>query len=178
MIEAIEDLLKHWGEQHRKNGSAGGLGSTLGTILEYGGCAPRGGVYGTRELVAGAGPDHVAEEIEAALVAVGAAADGAALMTLARVRYRPGAGLDELSLAEQIDVLELGRGAGGRSAYFRLLERLHVRLEAELTARAERLKARRREAGRAGGKVRAASLRQAKAAHRARGVELFKGEKA
>ncbi|MDT4870649.1 hypothetical protein FQZ97_1057360 [compost metagenome] len=135
-------------------------------------------MYGTRELVAGAGPDHVAEEIEAALVAVGAAADGAALMTLARVRYRPGAGLDELSLAEQIDVLELGRGVAGRRAYFRLLERLHVRLEAELTVRAERLKARRREAGRAGGKVRAASLRQAKAAHRARGVELFKGEKA
>lgn len=172
MIEAIEVLLMHWGEELRTNGSAGGLGSMLGTVMEYGGCAPRGGVKGSRELLAGSGPDYVAEEVQAGLCALAGSDDAEKLMRLAEVRYRAE---PRLSISEQADVLDLGRGARGSSAYYRLLDRLHERLQVELLARQQRLKARRRESGREGARHRAMAIKQAKAAHQARGSDLFKG---
>jgi hypothetical protein len=172
MIEVIEGVFRHWAEQIASNGSAGGLGSTLSTIMEYGGCAPRGGVYGDKVLLAGAGPDYLAGEVTAALSTLLATKEGAVLHRLAGARY-----LNDLTLEQQCDVLELGKGDAARRAYFRHLDRLHHLVQAELLARQERLRGRRRESAREGAKVRAAAVRQAKAAHRARGVELFKGEK-
>lgn len=162
----------HWGEELRTNGSAGGLGSMLGTVMEYGGCAPRGGVKGSRELLAGSGPDYVAEEVQAGLCALAGSDDAEKLMRLAEVRYRAE---PRLSISEQADVLDLGRGARGSSAYYRLLDRLHEQLQTELLARQQRLKARRRESGREGARHRAMAIKQAKAAHQARGSDLFKG---
>ncbi|WP_052969499.1 hypothetical protein [Pseudomonas sp. 21] len=171
MIEGIEVLMRHWGEQQRKCGQAGALSSTMGTIMEYGGCAPRGGVYGARLLIAGAGPDYVASEVEAALGVVERAADGGALVLLAVLRY---VNHNELTLDEQVQVLDLGRGAAGRRSYYRRLERLHHQVAAALTARHARSSGQRKESRRDGDRMRKASHLQAKKAHKARGVELFK----
>ncbi|MNR52121.1 hypothetical protein D3C85_1719050 [compost metagenome] len=71
--------------------------------------------------------------------------------------------------------LDLGRGDAGRRAYFRQLHKLHALVQAELLARQAKQGGRRREARRDGERMRKASKVQAKAAHSARGVELFKG---
>ncbi|QIE86978.1 hypothetical protein [Pseudomonas nitroreducens] len=173
MIEGIEVLLRHWGEQKRKSGLGGALPSTMGTIMEFGGCAPRGGVYGARLLVAGAGPDFVASEVEAALGVVDRADDGAALVLLAVLRYVNHNGL---TLAEQIQVLDLGRGTAGRRSYYRRLEHLHHQVAVALAARHARSSGQRKSSRRDGERMRKASLLQAKKAHKARGMELFKGE--
>ena len=165
--------MRHWGDQQRKCGQAGALTSTMATIMEYGGCAPRGGVYGARLLVAGAGPDYVASEVEAALGVVERAAEGGALVLLAVLRYVNHNGL---TLAEQIQVLDLGRGAAGRRTYYRRLERLHHQVAVALAARHARSSGQRKESRRDGDRMRKASHLQAKKAHKARGVELFKGD--
>jgi hypothetical protein len=88
MIEAMELLLKHWGEQCRHAGEAGGMGSPMATIMEWGGCAPRG-TPGSRILLGGgAGPDAIAQEIGAALSEI-ARQDGRGerLQQLAVMRY-------------------------------------------------------------------------------------------
>lgn len=169
MIEAIEALLMHWGEQLTQNGLGGGLPSTMGTIVEFAGCAPRGGVYGAKLLVAGAGPDYAAAEVNQVLYAIERQEGGGPLVRLARVRYR---NASRLTIAEQVDALELGRGDAGRRAYYRQVGVLHERLQAGLLERQGKLAALRREARRDGDKVRKASVRQAAAAHRGRGVEL------
>lgn len=172
MIEAIEVLMTHWAEQVQKTGSAGALASPMGTIVEYQGCAPRGGVPGARMLLAGAGPDYAASEVEAALGAVERGEGGEALGKLARKRYLNTLGL---TLDEQVYDLELGRGEAGRRAYFRQLHKLHSLVQAELLARQAKQGGRRREARRDGERMRKAAHDQALAAHSARGVELFKG---
>jgi hypothetical protein len=169
MIDAVEAVMRHWGEQVLKAGSAGGLPSTMATIMEYGGCAPSGGSYGARVLLAGAGPDYLAGEVEAALGCVERAEDGAALMALAMARYLHAS---DMSLDEQVRHLGMGRGSAGRSAYYRSLDRLHQLVGTELRARQRRGKARAKESMRVGDRMRKASLEQAKSAHRARGVEL------
>lgn len=173
MMDEIEVLMRHWGEQQRKCGQAGALSSTMATIMEYGGCAPRGGVYGTKLLIAGAGHDYVASEVEAALGAVERAEDGGALVLLAVLRY---VNSNELTLVEQIQVLDLGQGAAGRRAYYRRLERLHHQVAGALAARHARSSGQHKASRRAGERMRKASLVQAKKAHKARGVELFKGD--
>ncbi|SDH49220.1 hypothetical protein [Pseudomonas panipatensis] len=173
MIGEIEVLMRHWGEQMSAASSAGGLPSTMGTIMEYGGCAPRGGVYGAKLLVAGAGPDYVAAEVVAALGAVERGQGGVQLCRLALVRYVNPHGL---TLDEQVRVLELGVGAAGRRCYFRLVQRLHELVEVELKVRQARLRTQRKEAGREGDKMRRAAHEQAKRAHAARGNELFRGD--
>lgn len=88
MIEAMEVLLKHWGEQLRLNGESGGMGSPMATIMEWGGCAPRGTPGSRIILGAGAGPDAVAQEIAAALSEIGRQGEqGDRLMRLAGLRY-------------------------------------------------------------------------------------------
>lgn len=73
MIQQIEELMQHWGEQHCHVGEAGGLGSPMATIMQYGGCAPRG-TAGSRDLLvgAGAGMDHIACEVAAAVAELAA----------------------------------------------------------------------------------------------------------
>lgn len=170
MIDSVEAVMRHWGEQVRKAGSAGGLPSTMATIMEYGGCAPRGGVYGARVLLAGAGPDYLASEVEAALGCVERSEGGSALIALAAIRYLHAI---DLTLDAQVRHLGLGCGGAGRSAYYRNLDRLHHLVGAELRARQRRGKARAKESMRAGDRLRKTSLEQAKSAHRARGVELI-----
>lgn len=172
MMEGIEVLMRHWGEQQRKCGQAGALPSTMATIMEYGGCAPRGGVYGAKLLVAGAGHDYVASEVEAALGVVDRSEDGGALVLLAELRY---VNRNGLTLAEQIQVLDLGQGAAGKRSYYRRLERLHHQVAAALAARHARSSGQRKASRRDGERMRKASLVQAQKAHKARGVELFKG---
>lgn len=173
MIEAIEAALRHWGEQNHKAGSAGGLGSMMGTIIEYGGCAPRGGVPGARILLAGAGPDHLASEVGLALATVQRTGeDGQRLWKLACKRY---GNQPELALCDQLADLELTAGATGERAYYRLLHKLHEQVEAELRARAQRARGVQREARVAGDRMRKAARTQARKAHAQRGVELYKG---
>ena len=169
MNDAIEALLMHWGEQLNKAGPAGGLGSAMGTIVEFKGCAPRGGVSGSKMLLAGAGPDYVAGEVEAALAAVERMDGGVLLHALARRRYayRP-----QLTVAEQVEDLAIGRGDAGRRAYTRLVARLHELLELELRKRLGGQTKVQAQARREGDRFRTASIRQAARAHRGRGAEF------
>jgi hypothetical protein len=124
MIEAMELLLKHWGEQCRHGGEAGGMGSPMATIMEWGGCAPRG-TPGSRILLGGgAGPDAIAQEIGAALSEI-ARQDGRGerLQQLAVMRY----GVDPApTWAAQMH--ELGYVSKAKQTYYDLVHRLHVRL--------------------------------------------------
>ena len=169
MIEAIEALLRHWGEQQAQNGPGGGLPSAMGTIVEFAGCAPRGGVYGAKLLLAGAGPDYAAAEVGQVLFALEAQDGGALLGRLARARYR---NEPRLTIAEQVDALELGRGDAGRRAYYRQVDALHARVQAGLLERQQKLAAMRRESRRAGERLRKTAVQQAGAAHRGRGREF------
>lgn len=166
--------MQHWGEQTRKGCAPGGLASPMATIIEYGGCAPRGGVAGARMLLAGAGPDYLASEVIAALGTVERGVDGQLLGRLAIKRYV----VSGLTIAEQASDLELGAGDLGERAYYRLLHRLHEQVAAELKARHARTRRCQGEARRAGDRMRKAGAKQAAGAHKARGVELFKGGKA
>ncbi|MBU1330887.1 MAG: hypothetical protein KJ884_02070 [Gammaproteobacteria bacterium] len=169
MIETIEMLLRHWGEQVAQNGPGGGLPSAMGTIVEFAGCAPRGGVYGAKILLAGAGPDYAAAEVTQVLHAMAEQTGGAVLVRLAGMRYR---NEPRLTIAEQVDVLELGRGDAGRRAYYRQVDLLHVRLQDGLVGRQQKLATMRKEARRDGERVRKKATQQAGAAHRSRGKEF------
>lgn len=169
MIEAIEAVMRHWGEAMRCGCPSGGLASPAGTLVEWLGCVPRGGAGGSRILLAGAGPDFLASEVQAALGVVAGMEGGDLLKLLANRRYtfEPA-----LSVDEQVRDLDLGRGDAGRRAYTRLVQRLHQLVQAELTARQAERKARLRKAQREGDRVRRASVQQAEQAHRGRGLEF------
>lgn len=166
-------LLRHWGEQHAQNGPGGGLPSAMGTIVEFAGCAPRGGVYGAKLLMAGAGPDYAAAEVDQVLFALEGQDGGALLGRLARTRYLVDpCRVDPLTIAEQVDALELGRGDAGRRAYYRQVDLLHVRLQAGLVERQQKLAVMRKESRRDGERLRKEAKRQAGIAHHGRGREF------
>jgi hypothetical protein len=169
MIEAIEAVLKHWGEAVLCGVPSGGLGSPAGTLVEWKGCPPRTGAAGSRLLLAGAGPDYLVSEVSAALAAVERAEGGELLRRLAYRRYTFA---PALTVEEQVRDLDLGRGDAGRKAYTRLVGRLHQLVEAELKARLARTESQQRESKREGERMRKASLRQAARAHRGRGLEF------
>lgn len=175
MIEAIETLMRHWGEAVRCGEPSGGLASPAGTLVEWKGCPPRTGAAGSRMLLAGAGPDFLVCEVSAALGAV-ERAEGCDL--LRRLAYRRYTFEPALSVADQVGDLDLGRGDAGRRAYTRAVERLHQLLEAELLARMAERKTVLGKAKREGDRLRAASLKQAAKAHSGRGAELRKVKKA
>ena len=136
MIPEIEELLKHWAAQWRQNGSTGSMGSPMGTIMEWGGCAPRG-TPGPRIIMGGgAGPDGVAQEIEAALADVERQdAKGERLTRLAVLRY----GSDPApTIAMQMHLLDLSPGA--KQTYYDHVQALHLRLLQALTERARKRK--------------------------------------
>jgi hypothetical protein len=174
MIEAIEAVLKHWGEFVRCGAPSGGLGSPAGTLVEWKGCPPRTGAAGSRVLLAGAGPDVLADEVGAALAAIERGEGGEVLGLLARLRYtyEPA-----LAKSAQVRDLNLGHGEAGLKAYTRLVQRLHQAMQAELQARNGRMANQQREAKRAGDRMRKASLQQAAKAHAARGAELHKRDR-
>jgi hypothetical protein len=169
MIEAIEVVLKHWGSAVRNGVPSGGLASPAGTLMEWKGCPPRTGSGGSRILLAGAGPDYLAAEVDAVLGTIEQQDGGAVLSKLAQWRYtfEPA-----LPVAEQVRDLQLGQGDAGLKAYTRLVKRLHHVVEAELRARHALAEYLISEAKRAGNRMRKASLQQAAAAHRGRAVEF------
>lgn len=133
MIDEMEVLLKHWGEQLRRNGEAGGMGSPMATIMEWGGCAPRGTPGSRIILGTGAGPDAVTQEILAALAEVGRQdARGKLLERLAVVRY---ASDPVPTWPMQMHLLECGSRA--KQTYYDLVHTLHERLRQVLCERAE-----------------------------------------
>lgn len=124
MIEEMETLLKHWGEQTRRCGSAGGLGSPMATIMEWGGCAPRG-TPGSRVLLAGgAGIDAVAQEVSTALAEVGRQDDrGQILERLAVLRYT-----DDSAPTWLMQLHLVGSQSRAKQTYYDQVHSLHLRL--------------------------------------------------
>lgn len=139
MIEAMEALLQHWGEQRRCKGLGGGGASPLAGMMEWKGAPPRS-VGGSVILMGGAGLDHAAAQVDGALAElerVGAAVDERAgestarlsaesrLVDLAHARYRR-----QVSLAEQL------KAAGcEKSALYEQLHQLHVWLQGDIKRR-------------------------------------------
>ncbi|POA75366.1 hypothetical protein [Pseudomonas sp. GW531-T4] len=129
MIPEIEELLRHWGQQCRDNGSTGSMGSPMGTIMEWGGCAPRGTPGSRIILGAGAGPDGVSQEVAAALADIGRQDPrGERLERLAMLRY---GSAPAPTVAMQVHLLDLPR-----QTYFDQVQALHLRLLQVLTKRA------------------------------------------
>lgn len=147
MIEAIEGLLVHWGEQCRRHGAGGGGASPLAGLIEWRGAPPRG-EPGAVILLGGAGFDHAAAEVAAALGALERAGDQAdaelasagckgadarsvesVLLSLAYVRYQddPRPSVEEQMLRARII---------GRSSYTRRVHDLHEWVAKELQRRA------------------------------------------
>ena len=133
MIEEIEVLLIHWGEQCRMNGEAGGMGSPMATIMEWGGCAPRGTPGSRIILGAGAGPDGVSQEITAALAEIARQDDrGLMLQRLAAVRYG-----DDPAPTRLMQMHLAGMSSSAKQTYYDLVHVLHQRLLQVLTDRAD-----------------------------------------
>lgn len=132
MIREIEELLQYWGEQSARLGQGGGLGSQMGTIMQWMGGAPRG-VPGSRVLGNGAGLDPLAHEVDAALAAVERSGKaGAALWTLARLRYCV---TPTPTVREQMQALEITEGA--TRTYHDRVHTLHVQVRDALQGRVE-----------------------------------------
>jgi len=89
------------------------------------------GTPGSRDLLVGAGPDHMAREVEAALAWLQHQGEqGQRLAKLASLRYLPER---ELSVAEQMRLLGLEPSAD--RTYRNWAQRLHDRMIAELSRR-------------------------------------------
>ncbi|RWU18094.1 hypothetical protein DM813_25875 [Pseudomonas alkylphenolica] len=125
----IEGLMRHWAEQRARLGLEAGLGSQMGSIMEWKGVAPRGGVSGARILLGGAGLDHSAAEVDAAVAELGRRDKrGAVLSTLAEFRYLHGA-----PVREQMRVVGLAEDAD--RTYRNWVKALHLQVLALLIAR-------------------------------------------
>lgn len=132
MIVEAEGLLQHWGDKYRAYGSAGGLSSPMGSIMLWGGCAPRG-PRGSRIPGAGAGPDGLAFEVEAALLDLERQGkQGANLRQLAMLRY-----LSDPAPTLRAQMRALGITEGAERTYYDRVHRLHLRLMQALLARAK-----------------------------------------
>ena len=119
MIKEIDELMVHWGDQKRERGQGGGLGSQLGSIIEWGGAPPRG-TPGSRILGnTGSGLDHIAAEIDAAVAALDRLSGrGPRLAKLARSKY-----LIAATMREQMR--EAGIPEGADRTYRNYVHRLH-----------------------------------------------------
>lgn len=124
MIEEIEALMVHWGEQQQRLGLGGGMGSQMGTIIEWGGCAPRG-TPGSRELMgASTGMDYIGNEVGAAVAELMRdKARGQGLAKLAELRYLD---VPASTVREQMRVLGIAEGAD--RTYRNWVQQLHQRV--------------------------------------------------
>ncbi|MFJ4193962.1 hypothetical protein [Pseudomonas sp. NPDC089534] len=134
MIDEVEELMQHWGNQLNLVGDGGGVGwgSPMATIMEWGGSAPRG-TPGSRDLsmAAGAGPDHVAREVAAALAQLERQSEkGALLVALARNRYLP-----RPALSVRSQLAYLGLAETGDRTYRNWVHALHQQVLVILTVR-------------------------------------------
>ncbi|CAM3807838.1 hypothetical protein CCOS865_01814 [Pseudomonas reidholzensis] len=128
-LQLVEGLMQHWAEQRALLGHEAGLGSQMGSIMEWKGAAPRGGVSGARILIGGAGLDHSAAEIDAAVAELGRRDKrGAVLAELAVYRYLHGA-----TIREQMRVVGLAEDAD--RTYRNWVKALHLQVLAILVAR-------------------------------------------
>lgn len=141
MIEEVEELMQHWGNQFNQVGDGGGLGSPMATIMEWGGCAPRG-TPGSRDLLmaSGGGMDHVAMEVAAAVAQLERQSEkGALLAKLARNRYLP---RPAWSVRSQLPSLGLGEDAD--RTYRNWVHALHQQVLVILSVRSAPARARNR----------------------------------
>ena len=153
MIEQVEQLMLHWGEQCRRRGMAVGCASPLGAMMDWQGAPPRPG-YGSVVLVSGGGVDVVAAEVDAVLaelVREGERQDAelakawrqaeragrapfclaTQLVKLARARYL----VDPVLTVEQ----QMRRSMiNGRRTYDRRVHELHEQVQTRLKARVKR----------------------------------------
>ncbi|MFV2946438.1 hypothetical protein [Pseudomonas japonica] len=133
-LRLVGQLMQHWGEQSARIGLGSSLGSQMGTIMEWKGAAPRGGSSGSRILVAGAGLDHSAAEIDAAVAELDRRdARGAVLAKLARFRYLYGATVRE-------QMREVGLAEDADRTYRNWVKALHLQVLAILSARCGRVR--------------------------------------
>jgi len=118
MIKEIEDLMRHWGEQFARYGLGAGIGSQMGTIMEWKGSAPRG-TPGSRDISGGTGMDYIAGEVDAAVAKLERGSDKEkALAVLAIQRY-----LYQTSIREQMRAVGLAEGSD--RTYRNRVTRLH-----------------------------------------------------
>ena len=130
MKKDVDDLMRHWAEQRARYGLVSGLGSQMGTIMEWKGAAPRGGATGSRIPVKGVGMDRAAAEVEAAVAELERRDDrGRALARLATFRY-----LHEATIREQMRAVGLAEDA--ERTYWYWLEALHLQVVRIIIARA------------------------------------------
>ncbi|POA50760.1 MULTISPECIES: hypothetical protein [unclassified Pseudomonas] len=130
MIPEIEELMLHWARQLGRVGDGGGLGSPMATIIEWGGSAPRG-TPGPRLPGGGAGLDHIASEVAAALAQIGRQSQkGAVLVQLANNRYLPA---KPLTVRAQLVLLNLPPSAD--RTYRNWVHRLHQQVQVILATR-------------------------------------------
>ncbi|WP_301154344.1 hypothetical protein [Metapseudomonas otitidis] len=133
MIEAVEMLMRHWGEQvSAQLGPVleGGGASPLAALIEWKGAPPRG-EPGTRVPVGGIQLDHRAREVEACISALGRGDEVAQrLARLARLRYL---GAVPRTVAQQMALLEMDPKAD--RTYRNWVQSLHEWVLAELCRR-------------------------------------------
>ncbi|WP_301841471.1 hypothetical protein U9R80_09800 [Pseudomonas sp. JQ170C] len=133
-LRLIGELMGHWGQQRAQLGLDAGLGSQMGSIMEWKGAAPRGGSSGARILVAGAGLDHAAAEVDAAVAELERRDQrGATLAKLAQFRY-----LHSATIREQMHQVGLAEDAD--RTYRNWVKALHLQVFAILAARAGRVR--------------------------------------
>ncbi|WP_313364366.1 hypothetical protein [Pseudomonas sp.] len=133
-LRLVAELMHHWGEQRRQLGLEASLGSQMGTIMEWKGSAPRTGSSGARILMAGAGLDHAAAEVDAAVAELARGDERAVtLAKLAELRY-----VHEVTIREQMRLVGLAEGAD--RTYRNWVKALHLRVFAQLAARSGRVR--------------------------------------
>lgn len=133
-LHLVGGLMQHWGEQRRQLGLEASLGSQMGTIMEWKGAAPRTGSSGARILIAGAGLDHAAAEVDAAVAELNRRNErGAMLAKLAELRY-----LHQATIREQMR--EVGLAEGADRTYRNWIKALHLQVLGILSARAGRVR--------------------------------------
>lgn len=133
-LRLVGGLMQHWGEQRRQLGLEASLGSQMGTIMEWKGSAPRTGSSGARILMAGAGLDHAAAEVDAAVAELARGDKRAAtLAKLAELRY-----IHQVTVREQMR--EVGLAEEADRTYRNWVKALHLRVLGQLAARSGRVR--------------------------------------
>lgn len=133
-LRLVGELMRHWGEQRGQLGLDASLGSQMGTIMEWKGSAPRTGSSGARILISGAGLDHAAAEVDAAVAELARRNDrGVTLAKLAELRYLHGATIRE-------QMREVGLQEHADRTYRNWVKVLHLQVLAILAARSGRVR--------------------------------------
>lgn len=128
MMKDIDSLMCHWADQRSQLGQSS-LGSQMGSIMEWKGLAPRTGAAGSRILIAGAGLDHAAAEVEAAVAELERRDKrGAVLARLATFRYLHGATIRE-------QMREVGLEEHAERTYWNWVNALHLQVSRILVSR-------------------------------------------